>query len=238
MQERYQKNIDEIFSLNLQNILLTKKVAVIGCGGQGGYILEYLARLGVDSLIFWDGDKYELSNLNRQFGCTEKTIGLNKAEVLSEKIKEINSNINIVCCDWFFGDNQDDIDLISKVDIIFYAADCYYNVEIIRMLLREFILMGIPVIDSPVNTIGGFVSIDTNKSLMHFDYQTKQEIQQSKEDIPPISQPAYKCALLAAEAVNQMVQYFDQSIHSCKDCVLILDLYHHKYIKKDYYGEF
>lgn len=79
MNIRYQKNIDEIFTQELQNKLLQKNIGVIGCGAIGGYILEYLSRLGVNSISFWDGDVYEISNLNRQIGCTENTIGLNKA---------------------------------------------------------------------------------------------------------------------------------------------------------------
>ena len=82
MNKNYIKNIDEIFTQNLQHLLLTKNISVIGCGGQGGYILEYLIRLGVKSIRFWDGDIYEETNLNRQIGCTQKTLGLKKANVL------------------------------------------------------------------------------------------------------------------------------------------------------------
>ena len=93
MDIRYQKNIDEIFTQELQNKLLQKNIGVIGCGAIGGYILEYLSRLGVNSISFWDGDIYEISNLNRQIGCTEKTLGQNKAEVMYLRIKEIDSSL-------------------------------------------------------------------------------------------------------------------------------------------------
>lgn len=80
--ERYKNNIDCIFTNDHQKLLLTKNISVIGCGGQGGYTLEFLARLGVKSLHFWDGDKFEYSNLNRQNFCSLETLGKNKAEVL------------------------------------------------------------------------------------------------------------------------------------------------------------
>ncbi len=49
---RYRENIDNYtFTKEIQQLLLTKNIAVIGCGGQGGYALEFLVRLGVKSII-------------------------------------------------------------------------------------------------------------------------------------------------------------------------------------------
>ena len=120
---RYTKNLDEIFTENLQNELLTKKIAVIGCGGQGGYILEFLVRLGVNSILFWDGDTYENSNLNRQMGCTELTVGMNKATALANKLYEINSKIILSPKNWYFGDKNTDLLEILSVDFVFIGAD-------------------------------------------------------------------------------------------------------------------
>lgn len=82
MEERYKQNQDDIFTENLQNQLLTKTISIIGCGGQGGYIAEFIARLGVKAIYLWDGDKYERSNLNRQIGCLENNIGEYKSSVI------------------------------------------------------------------------------------------------------------------------------------------------------------
>jgi tRNA A37 threonylcarbamoyladenosine dehydratase len=105
-----------------------KNIAVIGCGGQGGYTLDFLVRLGVKSIIFWDGDNFSESNLNRQLGCTEKTIGKNKAEVIFQYLKEINSSIDLQYRNWYFGYHQNDLQEILSVDFIFNAADYYINV--------------------------------------------------------------------------------------------------------------
>ena len=236
---RYNKNFDEIFTENLQNELLTKKIAVIGCGGQGGYILEFLVRLGVKSILFWDGDTYENSNLNRQIGCTELTIGMNKAISLANKLYEINSQITLLPKDWYFGDKDTDLMEILSVDFVFIGADCYYNIHQWRKLLREVIVQGIPVIDCPVNLLGGSVYIETKNDLGHFDFTTEILIKQYESTISPnCSQTAYKCALIAAEAVNQMVLYFKNSRYACIDTQLDIDIYHHKYTFSDKYGIF
>ena len=61
--------------------LAGKRVAVVGCGGLGGSVIEALARIGVGFLRVIDGDVFEESNLNRQLLCTEAALGRPKAEV-------------------------------------------------------------------------------------------------------------------------------------------------------------
>lgn len=75
--------------------LLKSRVAIIGCGGVGGFICELCARLGVGEILLFDGDVYEESNINRQIGCIEKNIGKYKAEVMADRIKDINSGIEV-----------------------------------------------------------------------------------------------------------------------------------------------
>ena len=240
MEIRYQKNIDEILNEKVQNNLLTKKIAVIGCGGQGSYILDYLVRLGVHTLIFWDGDVYSESNLNRQLGCTEKNIGQNKAKVQYLRLKEINSHINLIAKEYYFGDNSFDYNDLLDVDCIFLAADYYYNIQEVRELLRRIIIQGVPVIDCPAKPFGGYVYIETLNDLGHFDYETVRSIQQSQETKSEElkGQTAYLCALIAAEAVNQMVLYFAGSRFANIDSGLVIDTYHHKYSQFDKYCTF
>ena len=75
------------------------RVTVVGLGGVGGYVVEVLARSGVGALTLIDGDKVEESNLNRQIAALSKYIGRYKAEVLAERVEEINPRckVNAVC---------------------------------------------------------------------------------------------------------------------------------------------
>ena len=75
--------------------LLKSRVAIIGCGGVGGFVCELCARLGVGEILLFDGDVYEESNINRQIGCIEENIGKYKAEVMANRIKDINSDIKV-----------------------------------------------------------------------------------------------------------------------------------------------
>jgi len=86
---RYLRNLGSISAAEQQN-LFHAKVAVIGCGGLGGYVLEQLARLGVGAIIGWDYDIFEEHNLNRQMLSTVDRIGQKKAEAAAARVEAVN----------------------------------------------------------------------------------------------------------------------------------------------------
>ncbi|HHX07612.1 MAG TPA: tRNA threonylcarbamoyladenosine dehydratase [Erysipelothrix sp.] len=75
--------------------LVQKKVAVVGLGGVGGICVEALARSGMSNLVIIDYDRYELSNINRQVGANTLTINQLKAEVMADKLLEINPSLQL-----------------------------------------------------------------------------------------------------------------------------------------------
>lgn len=70
--------------------LTQKHVLVLGLGGVGGYVAEFLARCGVGKLTLVDGDRVALSNLNRQLPALRSTLGEYKAEVLARRFADLN----------------------------------------------------------------------------------------------------------------------------------------------------
>ena len=86
--------------------LKTKKVAVFGLGGVGGYVCEALVRSGIGA---FDSDTVSLTNLNRQIIATHETVGRYKAEVMRERMLSINpeAQVNIRKC-FFLPGNADD----------------------------------------------------------------------------------------------------------------------------------
>ncbi|MHB0857014.1 MAG: HesA/MoeB/ThiF family protein [Anaerolineae bacterium] len=91
---RYQRNLGTI-GYDGQIRLLQSTVAVVGAGGLGGWIIEGLARMGVGHLIVIDSDRFEDGNLNRQLGCTERTLGRPKAVCLAERVEEVNASVQV-----------------------------------------------------------------------------------------------------------------------------------------------
>ncbi len=70
--------------------LFTARAAVFGLGGVGGAAAEALARAGVGMLTLVDGDTVEPTNLNRQIIALHSTLGRPKAEVMAERVRDIN----------------------------------------------------------------------------------------------------------------------------------------------------
>ena len=98
-------------------------VAVFGIGGVGGYVCEALVRSGVRRFDLIDDDKICLTNLNRQIIATRKTVGKYKAEVMKERILEINPDceVNVHKC-FFLPENADEFDF-DNYDYIVDAVD-------------------------------------------------------------------------------------------------------------------
>ena len=103
--------------------LAKSSVAIFGIGGVGGAAAEALARSGVGKFALCDDDTVCLTNINRQVIATHKTLGRDKIEVMSERIKEINPKAEVSGIHCFYGrDTAGDVDL-SKYDYIIDAVD-------------------------------------------------------------------------------------------------------------------
>lgn len=118
---RYQRN-SKTLSEEDQLKLAASSVAIVGCGGLGGYIAEEFARIGVRRLVLIDGDRLEVSNLNRQIMATELNIGQWKVEAAQERLRTVNSEVRVdVVKGWFEEDRG--AELFREVDLVCDALD-------------------------------------------------------------------------------------------------------------------
>jgi len=75
--------------------LRSKRVAIAGLGGVGGFHLLTLARLGIGAFSLAESDRFELANFNRQVGATLSSIGRPKLDVMVEMARAINPELDI-----------------------------------------------------------------------------------------------------------------------------------------------
>ena len=119
---RYDRNVSALSAHECES-LATKRIAVIGCGGLGGLVIEALARIGVGHLRVIDGDVFEESNLNRQLLCTEADLGREKAAVAAERVNAVNSTVSVEpIVAYLTEDNA--ADLLADADCV---VDCLDN---------------------------------------------------------------------------------------------------------------
>ena len=70
-------------------------VLVVGLGGVGAYAAEMICRAGVGRMTIVDADTVQPSNINRQLPATHSVIGRPKAEVLAERFRDINPELEL-----------------------------------------------------------------------------------------------------------------------------------------------
>jgi molybdopterin/thiamine biosynthesis adenylyltransferase len=145
---RYQRNRQAI-SVADQLTLFRSRVAVIGCGGLGGYVIEELARLGVGTLIAIDPDVFEEHNLNRQLLSSPATLGRAKVAAAAARVAEINPAVALVPVhDAYTPENGEE--LLSGSHVIVDALD---SIQARLDLARTCTQLGIPMVHG---AIGGW----------------------------------------------------------------------------------
>ena len=104
MKSQTNKKIIERFSRQIvlkdigilgQKKILSSKVLIIGAGGLGSPVAEFLSRAGVGSIGVVDDDRVSLSNLHRQSLYNTSDIGKFKVKIAKDKIKKINPNTKV-----------------------------------------------------------------------------------------------------------------------------------------------
>lgn len=101
MEEIYTRTLNLIGHESFTKIKNTK-ILIVGVGGVGSYAAEAVARMGFGEITLMDGDDVNKSNINRQIVALHSTMGRNKAEVMCERIKDINPDIKVKALPFYY----------------------------------------------------------------------------------------------------------------------------------------
>ncbi|MGE5630358.1 MAG: ThiF family adenylyltransferase [Caulobacteraceae bacterium] len=123
--------------------LKSSKVAIFGIGGVGSYAAEALGRCGIGTLILIDYDYICITNINRQVHAIRKTVGKSKAEVMRDRLLEINPEANIIVHKELYNEETSEKLLLPEYDYVVDAIDMVTSKINLIMKCNE---MNIPVI--------------------------------------------------------------------------------------------
>lgn len=127
-------------------MLRNAHVLVVGVGGVGAYAAEMIARAGVGQLTIADADNVSPSNINRQLVALHSTIGRPKCEILAERLKDINPELELHIVNRFIKDSETDALLDSaKFD---YVVDAIDTLSPKLALIKGALDRGIPLVSS------------------------------------------------------------------------------------------
>ena len=106
------------------NILKNANVLVVGVGGVGAYAAEMIVRAGVGRMTIADADKVSESNINRQLVALHSTIGREKCDILADRLRDINPDLQLTVVNRFIKDDETDTLLdSSNFDYVVDAID-------------------------------------------------------------------------------------------------------------------
>jgi tRNA threonylcarbamoyladenosine dehydratase len=126
--------------------LMSKNVLVVGLGGVGGICAEMIARAGVGKMTIVDADTVDLSNGNRQIPALHSTAGKLKAEVMAERLKDINPALDLTVKVIYIKDELTD-QLLDEQQFD-YAVDCIDTLSPKVFFIKACLDRKIPIVSS------------------------------------------------------------------------------------------
>jgi tRNA A37 threonylcarbamoyladenosine dehydratase len=123
--------------------LKASRVVVFGVGGVGSHAAEAIARSGVGAIDLVDDDIVNLTNINRQLVALHSTIGRKKAEVMRDRILDINPKCTVKAIECFYtAQNADEIDIFAYD----YVVDAIDTISSKLLLIERAKAAGVPII--------------------------------------------------------------------------------------------
>lgn len=121
-------------------------VLVVGLGGVGAYAAEQICRAGIGKMTLVDADTVNESNINRQLPALHSTLGKPKAEVVAQRLLDINPRMKLtVVCEFLRDERTEELLSATKYDFIVDAID---SLSPKAFLLYHALNRDIPIVSS------------------------------------------------------------------------------------------
>lgn len=127
-------------------LLLSANVLVVGLGGVGAYAAEMIVRAGVGRMTIVDADTVNQTNINRQLVALHSTIQKPKAEVLAERLKDINPELQLTVIQRYVKDEY--TDELMDSDAFDYVVDAIDTLSPKVNLIKSCLDRSIPLVSS------------------------------------------------------------------------------------------
>ena len=222
LSERYIRN-EKMLSAEENKKLRSFNIAVIGCGGLGGHIIEMLARLGIGRLTLIDGDVFEPSNLNRQLLSTPENMGQPKAREAEKRVRLINPEVQVVSKQTRL-ESHNAAALLQGHDLIIDALDNIPTRLIIEAKAAE---LQIPVVFGAIAgwhaQVGSILPGDRLLEKLYLD----SEVDKGSEI--HLGNPSFTPALAASLQVAEAVKILLGMEGVLRNKLLMIDTLKHEY---------
>ena len=153
---QYRRHISlEGFGIEKQQQLKKSSVLVVGAGGLGCSVLQYLVAAGVGKIGIVDDDRVEISNLQRQVLFSHDDQGELKAEIAAKKLARMNPFIDLTSHPKRL-DRDNCRSLLEDYDLVVDGTDNFSS----RYLINDAcVLFNKPLVHGSINQFEGMVSV-------------------------------------------------------------------------------
>lgn len=178
---RYSRQIFiEEIGLDGQRKIMNSKVLVIGAGGLGSPVIQYLAAAGVGVLGVMDFDEVELHNLNRQIIHNENSVGVSKVKSAEKFVNNLNRHVQFIGIEKKLDESNAE-EIISQFDVVIDGSDNFKT----RYLVNDVcVKLNKPLIYGSILGFSGQVAI--------FNYNGSENLRDLFPE-PPIDEDLPDC---------------------------------------------
>ncbi len=219
--DRYIRN-ENMLSPEENRSLRKFRVAVVGCGGLGGHIIEMLARMGIGYITAIDGDVFEPHNLNRQLFSIPANLGKPKALEAEKRINEVNPGVKITARQVMLTpDNAEE--LLVGHDVVCDALD---NISTRKLVAKTVAALNIPMVFGAI--AGWYAQIGVimpGNPLLDKIYP--EGINKGAET--QLGNPSFTPALAASLQVAEAIKVLLNKKGVLKNKLLVVDTLKHHY---------
>ena len=125
--------------------LMNSHVLVVGMGGVGSFAAEFICRSGIGEMTIIDGDVVDPSNRNRQLPALATTHGQSKADIMGERLMQINPELKLHVIKEFIQPGKVDELLHGQID---YVADCIDSITPKLTFMKAAYTKGLRLVSS------------------------------------------------------------------------------------------
>ena len=164
--DRYHRQTSlEAIGVDGQHKLQKARVLVVGAGGLGSPLIEYLAAAGVGHIGIIDDDTVSASNLNRQILYDISQVGKPKANCAADVVRRMNPDCKVQAYRMRLTDSNAS-DLFDKYDVI---ADCTDNLASRYIIDSNTKYLGIPFVHGSLCEFEGRVAVFNYKGSTSYE---------------------------------------------------------------------
>lgn len=211
-----------------QQKLLNASVLIIGLGGLGCPVAQYLVATGVGKFGLADFDVIDFTNLHRQIFYTNDDVGKQKVAIAKTRMLQMNPNLIIETFSEKL-DNQKILQVIEPYDIV---LDCTDNFSTRYCVNDACFLMNKPLVFGAVNQFVGQVAVfnveKEGKKTNYRDLFPKQPSESEVENCSELGVLGLTCSVIGSFQALEAIKFIVESENIFANKILTYNVLNHR----------